>query len=86
MIAFPNQMRSFDEDAGTLRFSGYDGVMEVHFLLEAPALEQIDGLARSPDADYLSAFDRHRDQIEAAAIRGYKRTHKSLIRLTMADF
>ncbi|MCY0153495.1 DUF1488 domain-containing protein [Hoeflea alexandrii] len=37
MIGFPNSMRSFDEDAGTIRFSGYDGVMEVRFLLEAPS-------------------------------------------------
>lgn len=86
MIGFPNTSRSFDEDAGTIRFSGYDGVMEVHFLLEAPALEQISGLSRTPDADYLDAFDRYRDQIESVAIRAYKRNRKSLIRLTIADF
>lgn len=86
MIGFPNTMRSFDEDAGIIRFSGYDGVMEVRFLLEAPALEQIARLERSPDTDYLGAFDRCRAQIEAAAVRAYKRTKKSLIRLTSAEF
>ena len=86
MIGFPNQMRSFDEDAGIFRFSGYDGVMEVRFLLEGPALEQSDGITRSPEVDYLAAFDRRRAQIETAAIRSYKRTRKSLIRLTTADF
>ncbi|KGF70098.1 hypothetical protein LL06_07120 [Hoeflea sp. BAL378] len=86
MIGFPNQMRSFDEDAGTFRFSGYDGVMEVRFVLEAPALEQIDGIARSPDTDYLAAFDRRRGQIESAAIRAYKKNRKNLIWLSIADF
>ena len=86
MIGFPNQMRSFDEDAGTIRFSGYDGVMEVRFVLEAPALEQIAGLARSPETAYLEAFDRYRAQIETAAVRAYKKTRKSLIWLSSADF
>ncbi|MEQ8307902.1 MAG: DUF1488 domain-containing protein [Hoeflea sp.] len=86
MIGFPNEMRSFDEDAGTIRFSGYDGVMEVRFLLEAPALEQIAGLDRSPDTDYLAAFDRIRGKIDAAAVRAYKKHRKNLIRLSIADF
>ncbi len=86
MIGFPNSMRSFDEDAGIIRFSGYDGVMEVRFVLEVPALEQIARLERSPDTDYLSAFDRCREQIDAAAVRAYKRTRKSVIRLTSAEF
>jgi len=86
MIGFPNQMRSFDEDAGTIRFSGYDGVMEVRFVLEAPALEQIAGLSRSADTAYLDAFDRCRAQIESAAVRAYKKTRKSLIWLSSADF
>ena len=86
MIGFPNSMRSFDEDAGILRFSGYDGVKEVRFVLEAPALEQLAGLERSPETDYLGAFDRYREQIDAAAVRAYKRTGKPVIRLTIADF
>lgn len=86
MISFPNRMRSFDEDAGIVRFSGYDGVMEVRFLLEAPALERLAGLARMPATDYLAAFDSRRREIEAAAIRAYRRTRKSLIRLGPADF
>ena len=86
MIGFPNQMRSFDEDSGVIRFSGYDGVMEVRFVLEAPALEQLAGLTRSPDTDYLGAFDKRRTQIETAAIRSYKKNRKSVIRLSIADF
>ena len=86
MLGFPNQMRSFDEEAGTFRFSGYDGVMEVRFVLEAPALEQIDGLDRTPETDYLAAFDRRRTQIEAAAVRSYKKHRKNLIFLSIADF
>lgn len=86
MIGFPNEMRSFDEDAGIIRFSGHDGVMEVRFLLEAPALERIAGLSRSPDTAYLDAFDRCRDQILTAAVRSYKRHRASLIRLSTADF
>jgi hypothetical protein len=86
MIGFPNQMRSFDEEAGIIRFSGYDGVMEVRFVLEAPALERIAGLSRSPDTAYLDAFDRFRGQIETAATRSYKKHRNSLIRLSSADF
>jgi len=86
MIGFPNSMRSFDEEAGTIRFSGYDGVMEVRFLLEAPALERLAGLTRSPDTAYLDAFDRHRKQIETAAIRSYGKRRASLVRLSFADF
>lgn len=86
MIGFPNQMCSFDEEAGTFRFSGYDGVMEVHFVLEAPALEQIAGLARSPETDYRAAFDQRRTQIETAAIRAYKKHRKNLIFLSINDF
>jgi hypothetical protein len=86
MIGFPNEMRSFDEDAGIIRFSGYDGVMEVRFMLEAPALEQIAGLSRSPDTAYLDAFDQYRDRIQTAAIRSYKKHRNSLIRLSSADF
>ncbi|MEM5472781.1 DUF1488 family protein [Hoeflea sp. AS60] len=86
MIGFPNEMRSFDEDAGIFRFSGYDGVMEVRFMLEAPALERLAGLTRSPDTDYLAAFDGRRAQIETAAIRSYKKNRKNLIRLSSEDF
>lgn len=86
MIAFPNQMRNYDEDAGTFRFSGYDGVMEVRFVLETPALARLAGLSSLTDADYPAAFDRCRKSIETAAIRAYRRNRKSLIRLTVADF
>jgi hypothetical protein len=55
-------------------------------VLEAPALERLAGLSRSTDTAYLDAFDRHRKQIQAAALKAYQRTHKSLIRLTSADF
>jgi hypothetical protein len=86
MIAFPNEMRSFDEDAGTFRFSGYDGVMEVRFVLEAPALERIAGISWTTAAAYLDAFDQFRKPIQAAALKAHQRTHKSMIRLTTADF
>ncbi|MBC7284302.1 DUF1488 family protein [Hoeflea sp.] len=86
MLGFPNQMCNFDEEAGTFRFSGYDGVMEVRFVLEAPALEQIAGLTRSPETDYRAAFDQRRAQIEAAAIRAYKKHRKNLVFLSIADF
>ena len=55
-------------------------------MLEAPALERIAGLSRSPDTAYLDAFDRFRDQIETAATRSYKKHRNSLIRLSSADF
>ena len=69
-----------------IAFSGYDGVMEVRFVLEAQALERIAGLSRSPETAYLDAFDQYRGQIETAAGRAYKKTRKSLIWLSSDDF
>ncbi|WP_422370143.1 DUF1488 family protein [Hoeflea sp.] len=86
MIGFPNQMRSFDKDAGTFRFSGYDGVMEVRFVLDTPALDRLAGISPAPETDYPGAFDRCRQSIETAAVRAYNRNRKTLIRLTVADF
>ena len=86
MINFPNQSRSFDEDAGIIRFSGYDGVMEVRFVLEAPALERLAGLTRTLETAYLDAFDRFRSKIEAVAVRAYQKKRNSMVRLSYDDF
>ncbi|MBB2672903.1 UNVERIFIED_ORG: hypothetical protein GGE44_002465 [Rhizobium esperanzae] len=37
-LTFPNKSRSFDESRNAVRFSGYDGMFEVRFLVEANAL------------------------------------------------
>lgn len=79
-------MRSLDEDAGTIRFSGHDGVNEIRFLMELPALERIAGIGKVSDNAYLTAFDQRRELIQTAAGRAYQRSRKSLIRLTASDF
>ncbi|WP_299863274.1 DUF1488 family protein [uncultured Hoeflea sp.] len=84
-LGFPNQTRSLDEDADLIRFTGHDGVMEIRFLLELPALERMAGLGGSPIEIYLAAFDQRRETIESMAARAYGRTRKSLVRLSVTD-
>ena len=87
MLGFPNQMSSFDEEAGTFRFSGYDGVMEVRFVLEAPALEQIDGLTRSAETDYpLQPSTGGGRRSKPRPSEPYKKHRKNLIWLSIAGF
>ncbi|MCY0146950.1 DUF1488 domain-containing protein [Hoeflea sp. G2-23] len=84
-LGFPNQTRNIDEDADIIRFSGHDGVMEVRFLMELPALEKMAGTKSMALSAYLTAFDQRREQIQSIADRVYKRSRKSLIRLSVSD-
>lgn len=42
-LIFPNPSRSFDETHNAVRFSGYDGVFQVPFVVEAAALSTSGG-------------------------------------------
>jgi hypothetical protein len=83
-LQFPNQSRSFDDVKQTVRFHGYDGMFEVRFVIEASALVTTSN-GSVAEADYLDAFDSARSTIQDAAIKLYKRTHRSGYTLTAGD-
>jgi Protein of unknown function (DUF1488) len=72
-IDFPNQSRSYDPRHHGIRFWGHDDALEVSFLVEEDAIAQIDRTTLATEADFLSAFDSHRDRIIAAARKAYSR-------------
>lgn len=85
-LQFPNLSRRYDATRRCVRFSGYDGTLERPFFMEEEALWGLDVLARKGGAALLSAFDRHRDRINAVAIRVYGRHREGSYTLTAADF
>lgn len=65
-LTFPNPSRSFDEARNAVRFTGYDGMLQVPFFVEADALTKIGADLQSSGAletKYLSAFDALRNSI-----------------------
>lgn len=83
-LTFPNRSRSFDERRNAVRFSGYDGMFEVRFLIEANALRTASQAARS-EAECLRAFDMAREAILDAATHAYGRGGKDRHTLTARD-
>lgn len=67
-LIFPNGSRSFDEERKGVRFTAYDGMFEVPFLVEAAAL----GDQHASEEACLAAFDAARAAIRAAALRNYR--------------
>ncbi len=84
-LTFPNPSRSFDEAHNVVRFTGYDGVFQVPFVVEAAALMRSDGKALL-EAECLTAFDAARDLILDVARKAYSGKRRSLYTLTAADF
>lgn len=82
-LTFPNRSRSFDEARQAVRFSGYDGMFEVPFAVNASALP-LGGVAISEEA-CLSAFDCARDTILDGACRIYSGRRPSLYVITDGD-
>ena len=68
-IAFPNTMRSIDDARRAIRFSGYDGMMEIRFSVDLDALDVLAGHVHSSDKAYLSTFDEMRARIQQVAAR-----------------
>ena len=85
-LSFSNPSRSYDETGGGVRFWGYDGALEVAFFVENGALKRISPGARQNEAALLTAFDRNRDQILAAAGKVYSGRRKGSYTLTASDF
>ncbi|MFC7397979.1 DUF1488 domain-containing protein [Chelatococcus sp. GCM10030263] len=90
-LAFPNPSRSFDRSRNAVRFSGYDGMFEVPFFVEAGVLAR-SGAGAGPDqtdqseADYLSAFDARRSAIHDVARKAYSNGRRTNYMLTASDF
>ncbi len=83
-LTFPNKSRSFDVSRNAVRFSGYDGMLEVRFLVEANALPTKSRSGRSED-ECLRAFDMAREVILKAATHAYGRGGKDRYTLTAQD-
>ena len=84
-LAFPNSSRSFDEARNAVRFSGYDGMSEVPFFVEAGALTKSDKKELS-EAESLTAFDAARSSIHDVARKAYSHGCRTSYILTAVDF
>ena len=85
-LNFPNESRSYDSTRNLIRFWGYDSALEISFFIEVNALNKLDPVARSVEAELLEAFDAARDRIHETARKVYSRSRKDAYVLTAADF
>jgi len=76
-LVFPNQTCDIDEDTGIIRFSGYDGVFEVHFTMASQTIDELMGGKGGKDISYRQAFEKLRFRIQSAAVRSYNLSRKS---------
>ena len=81
-LNFPNKSRSYDEVGQGVRFTGYDGMFEVPFFVEAKALRT----AAADEAHYLAAFDAACATIHDVARTIYGGARRPKYVLTAADF
>ena len=87
-LQFPNQSRSFDDSRRVVRFSGYDGMFEVRFFIEADALANPSGTPSSEadlEDDCLAAFDAQRPSIQNVAREIYGNSRRGSYTLTSSD-
>lgn len=87
-LAFPNYSRSFDKARNAVRFAGHDGMFEIPFLVEMGALGASAAAAHVTDLEEdacLSAFDRRRSAVHAAAAKAYAGGRRPFYLLTAAD-
>ena len=80
-LTFPNASRSFDNVRNLIRFTGYDGMFEVKFFVDAAALSA----TRLSEQDYLRAFDAARSKIQQIALKLYNPKHGMTYTLRAAD-
>jgi hypothetical protein len=88
-LDFPNRSRSFDEARNAVRFTGYAGMFEVPFFVEAAALAKQSGKPGrtiTSEAEYLSAFDAARSSIHDVAREAYSNSRRTSYTLTALDF
>ncbi|MDR6954755.1 hypothetical protein J2X65_004131 [Ancylobacter sp. 3268] len=87
-LAFPNPSRSLDKARNAVRFTGYDGMFEVAFLVDVGALVNPATqlfVSEASETACLSAFDARRSSIYAAASKAYSNGHRAPYILTAAD-
>lgn len=87
-LAFPNPSRSLDKARNAVRFTGYDGMFEISFLVDIGALVKSASDLRMPEtleATCLAAFDALRSSIYAAATKAYRDGRRAPYILTAAD-
>jgi hypothetical protein len=84
-LTFPNPSRSFDETKNAVRFTGYDGMFEVRFFVEASALSRTSSPAETSEREYLSAFDALRSSIQGVAKKAYSQGRRQSYTITAAD-
>jgi hypothetical protein len=88
-LEFPNRSRSFDDGRQAVRFSGYDGMFEVRFFVEADVLSpRNEPMASRVDNEHacLEAFDAQRQSIQDVAREIYASDRRVSYTLTSADF
>jgi Protein of unknown function (DUF1488) len=85
-LHFPNQNRSFDATRHAVRFWGHDGALEGLFFVVEDALKKIQPDMQRDEAGCLSAFDRNRERIHAAAVKVYGRGRRGSYDLFPGDF
>ena len=85
-LNFPNESRSYDSTRNLIRFWGYDSALEISFFVEVSALNKLDPVERSAEAEFLEAFDAARDRIHETARKVYSRSRKDAYVLAAADF
>lgn len=83
-LEFPNLSRSFDETRNAIRFTGYDGMFQVPFLVDGGALVKSDRRELS-ETECLNAFDAARNAIHSAARKAYSPGRRTLYTLTARD-
>ncbi len=71
-LNFNNPSRSFDSSRSSVRFSGYDSIIEVEFFVGVSTLEKIQPLNHADENSYLNTFDKNREQIYAVADKAYR--------------
>lgn len=83
-LAFPNLSRSFDDGRVAIRFTGYDGMFQIPFLIDCRALIK-SGKSAMSETECLAAFDAAVEAVHAAARKAYSPGRHSLYMLTIGD-
>jgi hypothetical protein len=85
-ISFPHLARSFDDKNRWVRFTGYDGMLEIKFYLATEVLASEKSHRNASEGEYLTSFDALRPRILKAATSAYARNRSSTIMLDLTHF
>ncbi|MEB2846495.1 DUF1488 family protein [Rhizobiales bacterium RZME27] len=85
-ISFPNSARSFDGKNRCVRFTGYDGMLEIKFYLSTEVLASEKSQRSVSEGEYLTSFDTLRPRILKAATSAYSINRSRSIMLDLTHF